>query len=301
MLIKTDNSDRSTMLDYMYSRRQSKSDEDEEEGELEIDLDYNEYVEVSIKEDDEPLDLSMKTLSKLSNNNAPLNLIRPTLPRLELKPNFQLFNLETKKPLVSSSSPQSSSDPESPADSRSSFMTEHEVTKLLDPYVKIVSKKFLCTVCDMKFANRGKALAHVENKHVDCLQYKCPLCRASKVTRLAYESHLRRGHNTRPEHHSALIKCKKKFCVKSEAQTSGHQVETSEKQYDLQFVTFLRTNLAFPAQPWLHQSQARSDFIDQSQSDKRNALVSWVDQDQGIFRIINKDQFSKEWFAFKVI
>ena len=92
MLIKTDNSDRSTMLDYMYSRRQSKSDEDEEEGELEIDLDYNEYVEVSIKEDDEPLDLSMKTLSKLSNNNAPLNLIRPTLPRLELKPNFQLFN-----------------------------------------------------------------------------------------------------------------------------------------------------------------------------------------------------------------
>merc|ERR1712107_184042 len=268
-IIKTDNSDRSTMLYYMYSRRQSKSDEDEEEGELEIDLDYNEYVEVSIKEDDEPLDLSMKTLSKLSNNNAPLNLIRPTLPRLELKPNFQLFNLETKKPLVSSSSPQSSSDPESPADSRSSFMTEHEVTKLLDPYVKIVSKKFLCTVCDMKFANRGKALAHVENKHVDCLQYKCPLCRASKVTRLAYESHLRRGHNTRPEHHSALIKCKKKFCVKSEAQSSEPDAKVGH-QYDLQFVTFLRHTLS--------QSETGGE---------------WLDQDQAIFRITNKDLFKK--------
>lgn len=278
--------------------------EEEEEKELEIDLDYNEYVEVDIKEEDEPLDLSMKTLSK-RHQNSPLDLHKPKLPRLELKPNFKLFNLETKKELLTPPATPAPSEPESPS-SGGSFMKEWEVTQLLEPYVKLVQKKFLCTVCDMKFANKVKATTHVENKHVDCLQYRCPLCRASKVTRLAYESHLRRGHNAKVDQHSPLIKCKKKFCVKSEAQSSQHHdsSETRHQQYDLEFVTFLRTHLS-PSSPSVDQSQSRtagsdqleqrSDNINQSES----RIVSWVDQDQGIFKITDRDVFSQQWFAFK--
>lgn len=268
---------------------------DDEERELEIDLDYNDYVEVDIKEENEPLDLSMKTLSKrLASQDSPLNLHKPKLPRLELKPDFKLFNLETKKELLTPPATPNSSEPESPS-SGGSFMREWEVTQLLEPYVKLVQKKFLCTVCDMKFANKVKAVTHVENKHVDCLQYRCPLCRASKVTRLAYESHLRRGHNAKVDQHSPLIKCKKKFCVKSEAQSSQHQVSNNDsrhQQYDLEFVTFLRTTLS---QQSAASPQSNTDDIIQSDS----RIVSWVDKDQGIFKITDKDLFSKLWFAFK--
>merc|ERR1712045_478931 len=192
----------------------------------------------------------MKTLSKRRCDDAtPLDLHKPKLPRLELKPNFKLFNFETniKKP-TEVVVEHKVTEPEPPPESKGTFLTDLEVTKLLEPYVKVVHKKFLCTVCDMKFVNKVKALTHVENKHVDCLVYKCPLCRASKVTRLAFESHLRRGHNARTDEHSPLIKCKKKFCVKSEAQSSGGAGETARPggghQYDLQFVTFLRHSLA---------------------------------------------------------
>lgn len=202
MLIKAENK-KLISRDYMlYNSQQSKSErtnhyEEEEEGELEIDLDYNEYVEVGIKEEDEPLDLSMKTLSKRC-NDQPVDLQRPKLPRLDIKPNFQIFSFEATKP--------SKPETESPVESKGTFITDFEVTQLLDPYVKNVQKKFLCTVCDMKFANKSKALTHVENKHVDCLQYKCPLCRASKVTRLAYESHLRRGHSARVDQDQAIFR-----------------------------------------------------------------------------------------------
>ena len=114
--------------------------------------------------------------------------------------------------------------------------------------------------------------------------YKCPLCRASKVTRLAFESHLRRGHNARTDEHSPLIKCKKKFCVKSEAQSSGGAGEAARPagghQYDLQFVTFLRHSLA-----------------------SAGSGAAWLDQDhdQAIFKITNRDNFAQRWFAFKVI
>jgi len=273
MLIKTE-SNNLMSRDYVLYTKGNKSDHDhyevdrdDEEGELEIDLDYNEYVEVGIKEEDEPLDLSMKTLSK-NCDELPLDLQKPKLPRLELKPNFHIYEFETKKP-----------EPESPQENKGTFLNELEVTKLLDPYVKIFQKKFICTVCDMKFANKVKALTHVENKHVDCLQYKCPLCRASKVTRLAYESHLRRGHNARVDQHSPLIKCKKKFCVKSEAQSSepGDGSHRVGHQYDLQFVTFLRHTL----------------------SSSETTGGEWLDQDQAIFRITNKEVFARRWFAFK--
>jgi len=256
---------------YTTNQKQTKSvnnnyeDIQDEEGELEIDLDYNEYTDIS----DEPLDLSMKTLSKSCDDN-PLDLHKPKLPQLELKPNFKLFNLENKKPEV-----------ESPQENKGTLISEQEVVRLLEPYVKIVHKKYSCTVCDMKFANKVKALTHVENKHVDCLLYKCPLCRASKVTRLAYESHLRRGHNARVDQHSPLIKCKKKFCVKSEAHSSVPEAKTGNGngQYDLQFVTFLRHSL--------------------SQSGSETTGADWVDQDQAIFKIANRELFTKRWLAFK--
>lgn len=275
MLIKAENK-KLISRDYMlYNSQQSKSErtnhyEEEEEGELEIDLDYNEYVEVGIKEEDEPLDLSMKTLSKRC-NDQPVDLQRPKLPRLDIKPNFQIFSFEATKP--------SKPETESPVESKGTFITDFEVTQLLDPYVKNVQKKFLCTVCDMKFANKSKALTHVENKHVDCLQYKCPLCRASKVTRLAYESHLRRGHSARVDQHSPLIRCKKKFCVKSEAQSSQPEARVGQP-YDLEFVTYLRQRLA--------------------EGEKEAACASWVDQDQAIFRVNRREEFSGGWFAFKV-
>jgi len=275
----------------LYDKQNRKSDvshrydDDEEEGELEIDLDYNDYVEVRIKEEEEePLDLSMKTLSKRRCVDAtPLDLHQPKLPRLELKPNFKLFNFETNIKKQTEVVEHKVTEPESPPENKGTFLTDSEVTKRLEPYVKVVNKKFLCTVCDMKFVNKVKALTHVENKHVDCLVYKCPLCRASKVTRLAFESHLRRGHNARTEDHSPLIRTKKKFCVKSEAQSSG--VRRSEvsgghsAQYDLQFVTFLRLSLASPGA----------------------SGASWLDQehDQAIFRITNREIFAKRWFAFK--
>jgi len=274
MLIKEEPTQLLSRKDFLLygHRRQSKNEDDnyEDEGELEIDLDYNEYTEEVIKDDDEPLDLSMKTLNKTC-DDKPLDLHKPKLPRLELKPNFKLFDIENKRPEPQ----QSPSSPESPQDGKGTSLTEHEVTRLLDPYVKIVNKKYLCSVCDMKFVNKVKALTHVENKHVDCLVYKCPLCRASKVTRLAYESHLRRGHNARVDQHSPIIKCKKKFCVKSEAQSS-QPVTKTEQQYDLEFVTFLRHSLSQPG-----------------------GGAEWVDQDQAIFKITNKEGFSRKWFAFK--
>jgi len=273
MLIKPDNEVlRRDYLLFATNQKPTKivnsyEDIQDEEGELEIDLDYNEYTDIS----DEPLDLSMKKHSKTC-DDIPLDLQKPKLPKLELKPNFKLFNLENKKEV----------EVEPPQENKGTLITEAEVVRLLEPYVKIVHKKYLCTVCDMKFANKVKALTHVENKHVDCLLYKCPLCRASKVTRLAYESHLRRGHNARVDQHSPLIKCKKKFCVKSEAQSSLPEAKTGHGngQYDLQFVTFLRHTLSQSG----HEQGTGAD---------------WVDQDQAIFKIANRELFTKRWLAFK--
>ena len=260
---------------HYYHPQQQQEEEEEEERELEIDLDYNEYVEVRIKEEDEPLDLSMKTLSKRCNDNNPLDLQKPKLPRLDIRPNFEIFTFQqieqTKTPLRHQA--------ELSGENKGSFITELEVTRLLEPYVKNVHKKFLCTVCDMKFSQKAKALTHVENKHVDCLQYKCPLCRASKVTRLAYESHLRRGHNARVDEHSALIRLKKKFCVKSEAQSSQPEARVGQP-YDLEFVTYLRHSLA--------------------QGEGEEACACWLDQDQAIFQVTRREEFSGGWFAFKV-
>ena len=291
---------RQDFFNKLYNKQQREAEtfeeEEEEERGLEIDLDYGEYVEVGIKdEEEEPLDLSMKSFARRRDEHedtqqpadAPVDLHKPKLPRLELKPNFQIFNFDTtaKKPEVAPAA-------ESTQENKSSFMTEAEVSRLLEPHVKAVLRKFVCTVCDMKFANRLKAVTHVENKHVDCLVYKCPLCRASKVTRLAYESHLRRGHGARPDQHRPLIKAKKKFSVRSAAEAgpasdqaagAGHTAAAGHCSYDLQFVTFLRHSLAGPA------LVTGAQWLDSAQ-----------DTDQAVFRVTNRETFARRWFAFKV-
>ena len=103
MLIKSENNNLIRSDYTLYREHQAKNEkshfyqqeeeQDQEERELEIDLDYNEYVEVRIKEEDEPLDLSMKTLSKRCNDN-PIDLQKPKLPRLDIRPNFKIFAFE---------------------------------------------------------------------------------------------------------------------------------------------------------------------------------------------------------------
>ena len=125
---------------------------------------------------------------------------------------------------------------------------------------------------------------------MDCLQYKCPLCRASKGTRLAYESHLRRGHGVKVKDYSPLIRCKKMFSVKSEAQSSKTEIQVCQP-YDLQFVTFLRQILGM-----VQESNAPP-----SNWHKTIPCAEWIDQVQGIFKINNRHQLSTMWAKFKVI
>ena len=140
----------------------SEEDEEEEgEGGLEIDLDYNDYVSVSLTEEEEeeveePLDLRVGRQGQGSGKVEE-----------RLLPNCAL-------PLSSS--------PHSPEEvGKGTLLTEKDVISLIDPYIGWDRKRAVCTVCDIKFVKREKARAHLENKHLDCLQYKCPLCRASKV------------------------------------------------------------------------------------------------------------------------
>jgi len=244
------------------------SDESYEDGDLEIDLEFENEKVLSIHEQDEPLDLSMK---KISDDYL---IDKVTLPTLDIS---QKFNLDIKEKKPNNSNSDNSN--------KGSVVTEDEIFKLLDPYVKKVRKKFTCTICDIKFINKVKAVTHVENKHVECLQYKCPLCRASKGTRLAYESHLRRGHSANVRDYSPVIRCKKIFEVKSESQISNKESQVAQ-QYDLDFVTFLRISLS---------PTGKSD------SDPQARLAEWVDHEQGIFRINNKSLFARSWYMFKGI
>jgi len=217
---------------------------DEEHSDLEIDLDNNTLTEE--EEQHEPLDLSVKTKYNMENNDRGKN-------------NDKLDKLDTKK---------------------GNILTDKEITKLLEPHVKILNKKFFCTVCDTKFVSKSKAVAHIENKHVDCLLYKCPLCKVTKVTRLAYENHMRRGHVATVKDHSPVVMVNKSFYIKSEPQHSQTDTQVQEQSYDWEFVTFMRTILSF------HQLRNIS-------------CAEWIDQEQSIFRINNKEKFAKEWYMFK--
>ena len=142
--------------------RRVHSEEEEEEGEggLEIDLDYNDYVSVSLTEEEEEVE-------------EPLDL------RVGRQP--------IKEERLLASVPLSSHSPEEVG--KGTLLTEKDVISLIDPYIGWDRKRAVCTVCDIKFVKREKARAHVENKHLDCLQYKCPLCRASKVEHIFLSYH----------------------------------------------------------------------------------------------------------------
>ena len=148
--------------------RRVHSEEEEEEGEggLEIDLDYNDYVSVSLTEEEEPLDLRVGVRGEpVVAKNKEERLI-PSVGGLPL-----------------------SSSPHSPEEvGKGTLLTEKDVISLIDPYIGWDRKRAVCKVCDIKFVKREKARAHVENKHLDCLQYKCPLCRASKVASPKYHN-----------------------------------------------------------------------------------------------------------------
>jgi len=225
---------------------------------LEIDLDYQ-PIRLELREQIEPLDLSMKSLKHDFVNS------KPKLPQVDIKPNFNFALFDEK---IEEKIPQSK-------DSKGTIITEKELASLLAPYVKTKLKRFCCTICDIKFVSSEKAVTHVENKHVSCLQYKCPLCRASKGTRLAYESHLRRGHGARVQDYKPVIRCKKGFSVCDESQISKEESQSVE-QYDLQFVTFLRAAL-----------------------EDEGSYAEWVDHEQGIFRINNRHSCARMWYRFK--
>ena len=144
----------------MERRLHSEEEEEEEEGGLEIDLDYNDYVHVSLTEEEEdcqPLDLRVRSEEEEEGREV----------REVLSPAGHNLSCEAR------------GSPEEVG--KGTLLTEKEVINLLEPYIVWDRKRAVCTVCDIKFVKREKARAHIENKHLDCLQYKCPLCRASKV------------------------------------------------------------------------------------------------------------------------
>ena len=265
----------STLINEEYLKYENSDGSDEnynEEGELEIDLDYDDFVDVKNIESDIPLDLSMKPKTQNDDDK------KAKLPTINIQPNFNMSDFANNNVTTAHT------------DKKGRTITEKEVIQLLDPYIKSVHKKFSCTVCDMKFATKVKAVTHVENKHVDCLQYKCPLCRGSKGTRLAYESHLRRGHGAKVKDYSPRIRSKRMFSVKSEIQISNIETQSGQP-YDLEFVTFLRHILSLGQE------------LDQSRPSWHKAIhcAEWINQDQGIFGINNKHEFTMRWYSFKVI
>jgi hypothetical protein len=189
----------------------------------------------------------------------------------------------------------------------------------------------------MKFPHLLKGLNHVENKHVDCLQYKCSLCKSVKNSRLAFDCHVRSRHsvggggsNDRPPALAPLCRLKRPFSIKAERATkskSGKQQQLRQLQhssqhqqlnnnqrassYDLQFVTFLRAELASdhttteggaasgdvssgghviapPTWHWATPSQGPAH------------LAEWLHREQGIFRINRRQEFAKKWYQLKV-
>ena len=113
--------------EYLKPDNSEGSDENcEEYGELEIDLDYN--------DNDQPLDLSKKNKCKYH------TVEQAKLPTLDIKPVFDLsmFNIIKNSKANTHQT-----------DKTDKFLTELELSKLLDPYVKSAHKKFSCTVCDI--------------------------------------------------------------------------------------------------------------------------------------------------------
>jgi len=259
----------------MLAHRLHSEEEEEEEPGLEIDLDYNDFVSVSLTEDEaeEPLDLRVRVGGRDETDSGSGDLGPDSGPDTGSEP-----------PSPLGLRPEALRSPEDVG--KGALLTENQVTSLLEPYIVWDRKRAVCTVCNIKFVKREKARAHLENKHLDCFQYKCPLCRASKVTRLAYESHLRRGHSAKARDYTPQIRLKRRFGLKSEPGSGGEGRGLA--QYDLEFVTFLRGVLSLGGEEGGELSWHRA-----------LAPAEWLDREQGIFRINNRHEFASGWYTFK--
>jgi hypothetical protein len=83
-----------------------------------------------------------------------------------------------------------------------------------------------------------------------------------------------------------LIRLRKNFMVKSIEQASSLDCRT-----DLEFVTFLRHILTL----------GREVNTSTSICHQGKRCAEWIDQEQSIFKINNRDEFAMEWYEFKVI
>jgi len=172
-------------------------------------------------------------------------------------------------------------------------LSESDIDHMLDPYVHRINKRISCKVCAMKFFNKTKAKSHVENKHVDCFQYKCPFCKSVKNKRLSYQCHIVAKHSAKKGQFIPKIRMRKQFCVTGvEASSAGEAspdaavAEKSNSNYDLGFVTFLRTVLAASAATPASWHRVLT-------------CAEWIDIEQGIFRINSPDEFTTRWHQFK--
>lgn len=172
-------------------------------------------------------------------------------------------------------------------------LSDQDIDHMLDPYVHRINKRISCTICSMKFFNKTKAKSHVENKHVDCFQYKCPFCKSVKNKRLSYQCHIVAKHSAKKGQFIPKIRMRKQFCVTGvEASSAGEaspdsaSADRSNANYDLGFVTFLRTVLA-------GSSDAPTSWH------RVLTCAEWIDIEQGIFRINSPDEFTTRWHQFK--
>ena len=204
-------------------------------------------------------------------------------------------------------------------------LTGSDLGRLILPYLKVADatgRKISCTVCGMKFANLVKGLNHIENKHMDCLQYKCSLCKSIKNSRLAFDCHVRSRHTVGNDSRdrpciTPLFRLKRPFSIKAERATKSkggrlHQQQQNQQQnhsqrsssYDLQFVTFLRSELASDAEVGGGEEAGLatvSSWHWATPSQGPAHLAEWLHKEQGIFRINRRQEFAKKWYQLKVI
>jgi len=245
---------------------ENDSFEDDCRGALEIDLDYGHTDSIKyISDNDEPLDLSIKRIKSVENANTSLD----NLSSLEEVNNNNDLGLSYDG-------------------GKGRVISHAELEQLLSPYLVTVNKRTGCSLCHMRFPSKEKALAHIENKHLDCLQYKCPLCKTSKTTKLSLESHMRRGHNVKVTDYSPVVRLRKNFDIKNDQNEKTVIVNNTEKgmstkeeeKYDFEFIIYLREMLNIGISTG-------------------HGTVIWIDQDQGIFSIIAKEDFLRGWATFK--
>ncbi len=242
--------------------------------------------------------------------------------------NFVLLQIRQDLTVASSSSPSSPS-PHSTADQKWT-LSAPELGRLILPYLKEDAAgrggKLTCTVCSMKFTHLVKGLNHIENKHLDCLQYKCSLCKSIKNSRLAFDCHVRSRHsvdNNSRDHRTIpvtpLFRLKRPFAIKAERLTKSkggrgqlhqlqqlqHNLSQRSASYDLQFVTFLRAELASDAAAAERPGDLEGVCVTSwhwatPSQGPAHPLAEWLHKEQGIFRINCREEFAKKWFQLKV-